>query len=297
MSHITIKNNPSLEGMAEIIHDITFSDGSEGKGEKQSELKLQIINPWWDRVNGDTPSYPLVVFVQGSGWTFPNVWMEVPQLCELVKKGYVVATITHRNCNEGYPFPACLKDVKTAIRFLRCNGREYGIDTEKIGIWGTSSGGNLALLTALTIGDERYVTDEYKEYSDKVDYCIACFPPTDLVESMKDENFNSDLKSNFLALSGGHIDENMSVLREMSPYHIVMDMINEKRDVKLPPFLIAHGDSDRLIPYNQGKKMYDALMELNAKADMVTVEGADHEGTFWSREILDIIFDFIENWR
>ena len=50
MSHITIKNNPSLDGMAEIIPDIVFSkDG----------LKLQIINPWWDRVNGSTPSYPL----------------------------------------------------------------------------------------------------------------------------------------------------------------------------------------------------------------------------------------------
>lgn len=289
MSHITINNNPKLAGMAEIIPDIKFSS-AEG-----TELKLQIINPWWDRVNEKTPSYPLVVFVQGSGWTFPNVWMEVPQLCSLVKRGYVVATVTHRNCNDGYPFPACLNDVKTAIRFLRCNGREYGIDTEKIGIWGTSSGGNLALLTALTMEDERYRTDEYTEYSDRVDYCVACFPPTDLVESMTDESFNKDLKGNFLALSGGHMDEGMSVLREMSPYHIVKDMVREKRNVKLPPILIAHGDSDKLIPYSQGKKMYDALLELNAKADMITVKGADHEGTFWSSEILDIIFDFISN--
>ena len=297
MSHITIKNNPALAGMAEIIPDITFS-GEKLSGKNGNELKLQMIIPWWDRVNGETPSYPLVVFVQGSGWTFPNVWLEVPQLCRLAEKGYAVAAITHRDCNEGYPFPACLKDVKTAIRFLRCNGREYGIDTNKIGIWGTSSGGNLALLTSLTIGDERYKTDEYARYSDSVDYCVACFPPTDLVESMKDESFSKDLKENFLALSGGHIDESMSVLREMSPYHIAKDMVREKRDIKLPPILIAHGDSDNLIPYNQGKKMYDTLIELNAKADMVTVENADHEGTFWSREMFDIIFNFIEkSWR
>ena len=288
MSHKIIKNNPTLEGMAEIIPDIVFS---------KVPLKLQIINPWWDRINGKTPSYPLVVFVQGSGWTSPNVWMEVPQLCRLAERGYVVATITHRNCYDGYPFPACLKDVKTAIRFLRCKGREYGIDTEKIGIWGTSSGGNLALLTALTIGDERYKTDEYGEYSDSVDYCVACFPPTDLVESMKDESFCKDIKETFLELSGGHIDENISVLREMSPYHIVKDMVREEKNKKLPPILIAHGDSDTLIPYNQGKKMYDALLLLKAKADMVTVSNADHEGSFWSREMLNIIFEFIEKWR
>lgn len=288
MSHITIKNNPTLEEMAEIIPDITFSS------ENGAALKLQIINPWWDRVNEKTPSYPLVIFIQGSAWTFPNVWTEIPQLCRLAGRGYAVATITHRNCNDGYPFPACLQDVKTAIRFLRCNGREYGIDTEKIGIWGTSSGGNLALLTALTIGDERYRTDEYHKYSDRVDYCVACFPPTDLVESMRDNDFSKDIKANFAALSGGHIDEAMSVLREMSPYHIVKDMVREKKNISLPPILIAHGDSDRLIPYSQGKKMYDALLELNAKADMVTVKNADHEGTFWSNEILDIIFDFIE---
>lgn len=288
MSHITIKNNPSLDGMAEIIPDIVFSrDG----------LKLQIINPWWDRVNGSTPSYPLVVFVQGSGWTFPNVWMEMPQLCRLAGRGYAVAAVTHRNCYDGYPFPACLEDVKTAIRFLRCHGREYGIDTEKIGIWGTSSGGNLALLTALTIGDERYRTDEYKEYSDRVDYCISCFPPADLVESMKDESFSADLKKTFLSLSGGHIDENMSILREMSPYYIAKDMAGEKNNKKLPPVLIAHGDSDKLIPYNQGKKMYEALLGLNVKADMVTVKDADHEGSFWSGEMLNIIFEFIEKWR
>lgn len=288
MSHITIESNPTLKGMVEIIPDIEFSETS---------LKLQIINPWWDRVNDKTPSYPAVVFVQGSGWTFPNVWTEVPQLCRLAEKGYVVATITHRNCLENHPFPDCLTDVKTAIRFLRCRGREYGIDTDKIGIWGTSSGGNLALLAALTIEDQRYKTNEYREYSDSVDYCVACFPPTDLVESMKDESFSKDLKENFIALSGGHIDESMSVLREMSPYHIVKDMVREKNNIKLPPILIAHGDNDKLIPYNQGKKMYDVLLLLNAKADMVTVKAADHEGAFWSREILNIIFEFIENWR
>lgn len=309
MSHISIKNNPTLAGMSEVIKDVEFS--------KENNLKMQIINPWWDRTGGVTPRYPLVVFVQGSGWTFPNVGMQIPQLVSLVNRGFVVATITHRNAYDGFTFPACLQDVKTAIRFLRCNAAIYGIDENRVGIWGTSSGGNLALLTALTMGDERYETKEYSEYSDKVDYCVACFPPTDLVESMQDDSFNEDIKITFLRLAGlkdnsgkealkdsGKKEKVLNVLKEMSPYHIVKEMVEKKFVKKLPPIFIGHGDSDKLIPYSDGKKMYDVLCDYNEKIlgkenenrlDMVTVQGADHEGTFWSEEMLGIIYDFIED--
>lgn len=282
-----IKSNPSMEGMAEIIHDVVFSV-AEGV-----ELKLQLILPWWDRA-GQVPSYPLIVFVQGSGWTFPNVWYEVPQLCEFAKKGYAVATITHRNSLEGYPFPACLMDVKTAIRYLRKNAGIYGIDKERVGIWGTSSGGNLALLTAMTIGDERYETEEYKGYSDKVNYCVSCFPTTDFVECMESPDFDKGIKDIFAALSGGAIDENMTVLKEISPYYISENSIEKNLKVNYPPIFLAHGTKDMLIPYKQSEKMYQSLKRLGADATMVAVEDAPHEGSFWSREIIEMIYDFIE---
>ena len=93
-------------------------------------------------------------------------------------------------------------------------------------------------------------------------------------------------------------------MKEMSPYHILKKMVENKDKKVLPPIFIGHGDSDSLIPYTEGKKMYDILCEYNKKVlgdknfnkvDMVTVLGADHEGTFWSKEMLDIIFKFIED--
>lgn len=281
---ISIPANPSWEGFAEIFPDVVFSRAG---GE---ELKMQIMAPWWDREGVQIPEYPLVVFVQGSAWTFPGVWYQIPQLCQLARQGYVVATITHRNSMEGHPFPACLQDVKTAVRFLRENAPQYGIDPDRVGLWGTSSGANLSLLSALTEGEARYETNEYPEYSDKVDYVVACFPTTDLVEYMKDDAMDPEIKEIFVALSGGKLDPEMSILREMSPYH----RVKENPAVTTMPFLIAHGDADELIPHAQSVKLCEELEKKGADVTMVTVEGAPHEDSFWTREMLDLIFDFIK---
>ncbi|MCB8600020.1 alpha/beta hydrolase, partial [Blautia sp. DFI.9.9] len=68
----------------------------------------------------------------------------------------IVATVQHRSALDGHAFPAFLQDVKTAIRYLRAHAAEYQIDPDRVGIWGTSSGANAALLTALTPNDPRY---------------------------------------------------------------------------------------------------------------------------------------------
>ncbi|MFQ9933551.1 MAG: alpha/beta hydrolase fold domain-containing protein [Lachnospiraceae bacterium] len=283
-----IKSNPSLTGMAEVINDVVFSNAGGCK------LKMQIILPW--RSENNTLLYPAVVFVQGSGWTFPNVWYEVPQLCRLASRGYVVASVTHRNSLEGHPFPDCLKDVKTAIRFLRKNAGMYGIDEKRICIWGTSSGGNLALLTAMTSGDERYISDEYREYSDNVVCCTACFPTTDFVECMESQDFDKGLKEVFVALSGGTVDKNMTVLKEISPYYIAKKCIENNISADYPPIFLAHGTNDTLIPYSQSEKMYYSLKKLGVNVSMTAVENAPHEGAFWSEEMLQMIFEFIERY-
>ena len=284
----TIKENQTLGGMAEMIPDVEFSHAG---GER---LKMQIITPWYDCESMERPTYPLVVFVQGCAWTFPDVWCQIPQLSELARRGYVVATITHRNAMEGHPFPACLEDVKTAIRFLRKNANLYGINPERVGLWGTSSGGNLSLLTAMTIGVKDYETKEYPGYSDKVDYVVACFPTNDFVEYMQDETGDQEIKDIFAALSDGKIDENMSVLKKMSPYYLVEEAKQQNDCVKYPPVFLAHGDRDMLVPYRQTEKLYHSLKETDTDVTFVTVENAPHEGSFWGREMLKLIFQFIE---
>lgn len=275
----TLKWNPGLEGMARLVPDVLFASPAG------VELKMQILKPWSVEIpEAENPARPLIVFLQGSGFTFPDVGYELPQLAEYAKLGYVVATITHRSFRDGYPAPAYLEDAKTAIRFLRKNAGEYGIDPDRVCFWGTSSGGNTALLVAMTGDDPDYKTGEYPEYSDSVSIAIDCFGPADLAELLVK---NPEGVEHFKGFTEGDLYENIALLKRMSPLYIV------EKNKKYPPMLLIHGDADTLVPYGQSEEMYKALGENGNDVEMIRVENAPHEASFWSRELHAEIMGFI----
>ena len=74
------------------------------------------------------------------------MYYELPQLARYAQNGYVVATITHRNAMDGYPFPAFAGF--RALRFCARMRRNMAL-TPAACVFGTSSGGNTALLMGL----------------------------------------------------------------------------------------------------------------------------------------------------
>jgi len=118
MAVYTIANNPELLEMVDLIPNVVYSapDGEE--------LAMQILKPRW---KSGSNGFPLVLFIQGSGWTKPNQFWQLPQWSLLARRGYVIASVTHRSCLQT-PAPAFLGDVKTALRFLRANAEEYDIN-------------------------------------------------------------------------------------------------------------------------------------------------------------------------
>ena len=74
---------------------------------------------------------------------------------------------------------------------------------------------------------------------------------------------------------------------DMSPYLQVRD------DQQYPPMLLLHGTADTVVPYHQSVKMRDRLVEHGVDAQLVLVDGAEHEYDFWSQQVFDVIFDFI----
>ncbi len=277
---VYFNDNPELKGMARTNLDIVYSE--------KAGQRLHLIRPW--ETENDARRYPLIVFVQGSGWTTPDLGAELPQLSQLARKGYVVATVCHRDCKDGHPVPAFLVDVKSAIRYLRAHAEEYYIDPERVAIWGTSSGGNTAVLCGITGDMECYKADkyaEYAEYSDAVKCVVECFGPTDMF-SMLDPAAEPDEGIEFLSncLAGDRDRE--EAMTEMSPLRRLQE------GVQYPPMLLLHGDADGLVPYSQCEMMYDRMLELEQDVQCVCVRGADHEANFWSQELLDYIFNYIE---
>ena len=280
---LKIANNPTLKGLAGFFPDITYSTATG------VDIKMDVIRPWIPESNPDL-RFPLIVFIQGSAWHFPNTCYEIPQLASLAQKGYVVATVTHRNIEEGHPAPAFLKDVKTAIRHLRTKAAEYYVDPERVYAFGTSSGGNTALLVGLTGDMEEFRTDEYPDVSDHVDAVLECFGPTNIMDFLEGipaemlENMPED--SIFSLFCGGKFD--LELAQKMSP----INYVTEGRDYV--PFLIAHGDADPVVNIRQSEKMVKRLEECGADVSFVVVEGAEHEGSFWSQHLWDIFRSFLD---
>jgi len=273
-----IQSNPMLLALAEIEKDVVFSTATG------VELKMDILHPWYQE-NDDGRRYPLIVFVQGSAWRFPGVGYEIPQLAGYARAGYVVATVTHRNCLEGHPFPAFLQDVKTAIRYLKSNAEKYRIDPKRVALWGTSSGANASLLCAMTQGEEKYETGEWADVNDDVNCVVACFGPTNLERMAEADKPLEEFEEIMNALAGDR--DVTEVMREMSP-------VNHVEMAKpCPPVLLLHGDADELVPYDQALELYNKMNSNAMFAKLICVKDAPHEGAFWSNEVHMAIMKFI----
>lgn len=285
-----IPYNPLLEGLAESTGDIVFAH-EDGK-----DITLRILKPWKNDLNKDK-RYPLIVFIQGSGWTFPNIGYHLPHITQFAMAGYVVATVTHRSCNDGHPAPAFLQDVKSAIRYLRAHADEHQIDPTRVAAWGTSSGGNTALLLGMTGDDPRYTSSVHPEQSDAVKVVVDVFGPTDMMSLFVTRHGDIDTVQldpgveayyNRILGDAWNTPEGRAVADSISPLQLL------REGMALPPMQLLYGDADPVVPYDQGERLYEKMTALGYDAEFVRVTGAEHEGNFWSQAILDEIKAYID---
>lgn len=279
-----IENNPGLTGQVRLIDNVTYA-AVDGR-----PLKMAILEPWTQRfpLKYHLSPRPLIVFVQGSSWRVGKMGEQIPQLVQFVKAGYVVATVQHRNTLDGYPFPAFLEDVKTAIRYLRRRAVKFAIDPDRVTIWGTSSGANAAMLVGLTADDPRYAGHLYRTESDRVNAVVSCFAPMDVLDTF---DYTAAVPGSELlkfCLLGMDRKKWPEIAKEMSP----LDQVKPGQDY--PPFLLFHGDADKVVPYQQMVKMYDKLEADGYDVAAYRVKGANHEKDFWSERVYQTVLEFLD---
>ncbi len=256
-----------------------------------SPLHLHIIEP--KQPEGEKRLFPLVVYVQGSAGFKQDIGYEIPQLSRFARKGYVVAVVEYRPSTVA-PFPAQVKDAKTAIRFLVRNAPTYSIDPEKIVLWGDSSGGHTAVMTGVTLNDpdlsDEAPTDEPIRLRAVADF----YGPIDVSKMNLEPSAQDhrDAKSPEGILIGGlNVLENPDKVKPTVP----IAYLDKGREI--PPFLIVHGNKDRLVPFGQSVLLYEALKQNDKSVVMYKLDGADHGGSpFWTEDVLKIVDDFFREY-
>ena len=94
--------------------------------------------------NGGKGPFPVIRAFNGGGFSEGDKSRDYTDyMLQGLNHGYAVVTVDYRLSGEA-KFPAAINDAKTAIRFIKVNAAQYNLNPNKIALWGTSAGGNLA---------------------------------------------------------------------------------------------------------------------------------------------------------
>ncbi len=242
-------------------------------------LKLDLMRP---KDQGDKV-LPVVVAIHGGGWRAGSKESFRRGIALYVATGnYVGVTVGYRLTDEAI-WPAQIHDCKAAIRWLRANADRYKIDPNRMGAFGGSAGGHLVALLG-TSGDVKELEGDNGNpgYSSSVQ-CVADFcGPANFLKFL--DQPGSGGRSAVIKLFGGPPAEHEAAAREASPVTWV-----SKDD---PPFLIAHGTADPVVPLAQSEELAEMLEKAGVPVTFVRLEGGAH--SIGGQEITQRQRDFFE---
>lgn len=226
--------------------------------------------------------FPLLIYVGGGGWRVSNPDRHLPELAYFATKGFVIASIEYRTTATDQ-FPNQIEDVKTAVRYLRKNCDQFGIDPDRIFMAGGSAGAYLTAMAALTGGTELFRGKDNLEVLDAVNAAVCFYGVFDMTQYFEPLQINDP---SVIPMQLFLPQYDMEYLKYASPVTYV-----KNRSV---PFLLLHGTADRLVPHTQSVMFHDQLEEWGNDVQLYLLENADHaDRAFGQPCIQEIILDFL----
>lgn len=211
---------------------------------------------------GEGP-FPAAILIHGGGWSGGSRCGDITLLTNALTAAGVVWFSVDYRLAPAHPWPACLEDVRTAIRWVQTNARQFKGDTNRVALIGYSAGGHLAVHAA-ALAD-----DQFRALA-----VAALAAPSDLVA---DSERRGGLSRSLQALLGRPPElgaGTRAALREMSPVNFIRP--------GLPPFLLIHGTADASVPYSQSTNLLARLKSARVPAELVTLTNAPHRVAQWS---------------
>ena len=240
--------NGAHAGRVTVENDVVFGKGGD------RDLKCNV---YWPPQQGDRR--PALLLIHGGGWTGGDRSQLHGYGILLGRLGYVCVATEYRLAPAS-KWPAQIHDVKACLRWMRANASHLGIDPEKIAVSGNSAGGHLSLMLAGTQNMPEFEGDGGNAgVGTEVAASIAFYGPAQL--------YGSDRLGREMGfLFGDGYGED--VARGASPIDHVK--------ASYPPTLLITGNQDELVPVESSFKMYRAITDAGAKAELHVYEGAPH---------------------
>jgi len=209
-----------------------------------------------------------VVYMVSGGWF--SVWREPAEQMAwfgpLLDEGFTVFAVRHGSAPR-FKVPDAVSDVRAAVRHIRHHAASYGVDPNRLGVWGGSAGGHLSLMLGLdpengpaSAGEvPRQITPKYAVDAGedgRLAAVVAFYPPVDLRTRVgPSERFPA-------------LDFPKDRAAAISPILFV--------NAGDPPTLLVHGDADELVPLADSEIMNAALEKAGVTHDLLVIEGGVH---------------------
>ncbi|MFF0222877.1 alpha/beta hydrolase fold domain-containing protein [Streptomyces sp. NPDC004629] len=224
-------------------------------------LLMDLVLP--DRPTGNDPA---IIWLHGGGWWAGDRTLTSGLHRWFAAHGYVMASIEYRLSGQAI-FPAQLIDVRSAVRHLRMHSREYGINPSAMGLWGSSAGGHLAALAGVTGTVDTVAGEPDGLGSCAVQAVADAYGPVDILAAADGAGFGSGPSPEARLLGGAPAE-----CRELA------EMANPVTWVAAgaPPFLIAHGDADVLVPPSHSILLHKALSVQQVESTLYLLDGYRH---------------------
>ena len=218
-----------------------------------------------------TGPFPAVLQVHGGGWNNKDRRDGEQTAMDFVSRGIVVLSIEFRNAPEA-PYPASLQDINYGIRWLKAHSREFGSSPDRVGLYGTSSGGHQALLSAIRPDDARYKAlplAEAPQMDAKVAFVVSGWGVLFPLERYKLAKAKADTD---LIKSHDTFFGNEETQIEATPALV----IERGEKVYLPPALVYQGTADQWTTVDLAKRLAADYRGAGGQIDLLLLDGERH---------------------
>jgi len=207
---------------------------------------------------------PLVIYVHGGWWVGGSRtgMINSSQAKMFYQLGFAFASIDYR-LTPAYQYKAIIGDCKLAVRYLRANTDLFGIDGNRIGIWGGSAGGHLVSLMGTAGDGDGLEGPDYVGLSSRPSAVVNDCGITDLTSPW--DATSQTIISWFLGCSPKTC---MDKAKQASPAW--------QASSDDPPVMTFHGDHDPTVSYSQAQTFAKSLQKAGNAGVFIQIVNGNH---------------------
>ena len=268
---------PAASAVEDRVLEVEVHTGIAYKDPVPATTQGNLLDLYIPQVPGGKP-LPLIIWTSGSAWFSDNGKAGAAPIAEIFnQQRYAVAGVSVRSSFQ-VQFPGQLFDIRAAVRWLRQNASDYGIDPNRIAIMGNSSGGWVSAITATTSDIAQLPGEpDVGNTSSGVQVAVPFFPPTDFLQMNSWYVDNPGVPS--------FIDHDSPTSPESFLIGCAIQTCPNETQLANPityvqgseiPIMLLHGEFDQLVPNGQSVLLFEALANAGSSATFISVPGAGH---------------------